>query len=81
MLDCGPGDIRKQEATIPHASDASPAVRSGYWILRRMAYLEDCFIVFADDARVLHNIRYKFPTDLKNALTSMARDLERSGPA
>lgn len=80
LLDCGQGDIRKQESGIPHVAEDSPTVRSGYWILKRLAHLESIFIVFADDAQILHNVRYEFPASVRNALKAMGRGLEKSGP-
>jgi len=80
LLDCGPGDVRKQEAGIPHVAEASPTVRSCYWILRRLPHLQSCFVIFADGSRVLRNTRFMFPESLRKSLAVMDRDLELSGP-
>jgi uncharacterized protein (TIGR02145 family) len=80
MLDCGPGDIRKQEAGLPHVADVSPTVRGSYWILRRLRHLKSCFVVFSDGRKVLLNTRFVFPETLRTSLSAMDHDLESSGP-
>lgn len=80
MLDCGGGDIRKQESGLPHIADSKPTVRSGYWLLRRLPHIRSCFIIFANGSKVLYNERYKLPSSMKNELIRMDYDLKRSGP-
>lgn len=46
---------------------------SGYWLLQRMNNTASCFLVLAQDSRVLHNKRYVFPGKLRSTLLSISQ--------
>jgi hypothetical protein len=80
MLDYGQSKPFKQEAFVPHVAEASPTVRSGYWILRRLAHIQSCFVLFVDGDKVLHNSKYTFPASLRSTVKAMDQALAKSGP-
>lgn len=82
MLDWGNDDIWPHEEFIPHVGAEIPAVLDNYWVLRRLAVIDSCFIVLADmqSGEVLHNERYIFPQTLRSKIRAMDNDLRRMGP-
>jgi hypothetical protein len=81
VLDCGPDDTRGMEALLPHAgSTESPSPWHGYWLLQRLAGLEDCFLTLADGNRVVRNKRFTFPRSLQDTMRKMRNQLDRTGP-
>ncbi|MEX2262315.1 MAG: hypothetical protein WD696_10205 [Bryobacteraceae bacterium] len=49
--------------------------REGYWLLRRLRDLSNCFLVLTEGNRVLFSKRHWFPKFTKSALSSIARKI------
>jgi hypothetical protein len=65
-----------QEAFLPPAISNPLSARDGYCILRRLALVEDCFIIIADkDGKVCRNEVFVFPQAVRDVLSEIERDL------
>jgi len=69
-----------QEGVVPHSSEDKATVRAGYWLLRRLADEDYCFIVITYGEKILVNQRYFFPQPLKDKLRKMGEELKKITP-
>jgi hypothetical protein len=70
-----------QEFFIPHLTEGAPKINSNYWLLRRLATEQFCFIVINRGSSVVRNERYMFTPKLLNTLSEMGSDLIESNSA
>ncbi len=69
------------EFFIPHLAESEAKVNTNYWLLRRLAREQYCFIVINRGRSVIRNERYMFPQTLIRTLQKMESDLISGGPA
>ena len=50
---------------------------ANYWLLQRLCTSDSCYLALADGARVLFNVRYTFPAELKSKLADILRKRQR----
>jgi hypothetical protein len=68
------------EFFVPHLAEEEPTMNANYWLLRRLANEQYCFIVICRGNTVIRNERYLFPSKLMKTLSKMESDLIKTGP-
>jgi hypothetical protein len=76
IVEDDPSDPYRAEAFLPLARAEKAGRMNGYWLLRQLAHADGCFVILADDRRVLYNRWLAFPDHVRARLEIMAGQLD-----